>query len=244
MTQFKNEIPKKSFVEAHGGKVLTTTLLLIPFLIGLTMSFTQEEIYRETLLHPIKMGNIPFNPFNGGAIKAYLQNQPGYTLESFQTGFLYPTIQILSGILMIIGLYSIYRYLVGKDSNRGYVKKFFVTILILAVTVSTIQGLSNIGGSSFKGISNVGFLSMEPFTKLQVLSWDDLKKSKLDIEKPLFGYDKLKYTFNFKNGETRTLLVRISAVESIKSINIQTSPEMSLITKQKVEDITFVNANK
>ena len=152
MTQFKNEIPKKSFVEAHGGKVLTISLLLVPFLIGLTMSFTQEEIYRETLLHPVKMVNIPFNPFDGIALKEYLQSQPGFTLEPFQTGFLYPSIQLLSGILMIIGLYSIYRYLARKDSNRGYMKKFFATILILTVTVSIIQGLSNIGGSSFKGI--------------------------------------------------------------------------------------------
>lgn len=226
MVEMKSEIPKKTFIELVGGKVLTTAVLLVPFFIGLTVVSIQELIFREQLLRPIRTSNMIFNPFDEDAIKASIANQSGYDLIAVQTSFLSPLMQILGGILMVVGLYFIYRYITRKDAPGHYIKKTVVSFLGVVVTVYFVSWLAFFSGLSFNGITRDSFISMKPFGKLQVLPLNQLSECQLAIEKPFVGFDKLKYTFYFSNGEEKSMLVRIGASEAIKTINSKTRPEI------------------
>ena len=227
MDEIEAEIPKKTFAELIGGKVLSASLLIVPFFIGLTVVTVQEQIFREQLLRPIRRSNIVFNPFDEDAIQGAIANRPGYDLNAVQTSFLSPMMEILGGILMIIGFYFIFRYLTKKNSGGHYLKKTIVSFIGVMITIYIVSSVAFFSGMSFDGVAKEGFLTMKPFGKLQVLSWDRLSKCTLGVEKPIVGFDKLKYTFKFKNGEVKTLLVGMGAARAINIINERTPPEMS-----------------
>lgn len=237
MIQSNEKIPKESFFEKHGSKVVTTALLLLPFVIGLTISMTQEEIYREKLLKPVGQTYATFE----GAYKATIENRAGISLDIIQNGFLYHTIQGLCGLLMILGLYFVYKYVKNRKPFQSYLKTLVFSILIIAATIGVILAFSYVGGLSFKGTAIEGFVSMEPFSQLSVLPWEDLKSSQLEIYKRSFSRDKLKYTFVFRNGETRTLLVGFGAIDSIRNLNVRIMPTMSAETKKVVDDLLKIN---
>lgn len=200
-----------TFSEKYGSKIFSVFGVLFAILLGSTISLVMEETFRSS----------------------YLENF-GLSIRLIRlTPFPY-LIQFISGLIMFICLYLMFRYIKNKNAYEPFIKTFTSCLLILIIHIGLITGISYFGASGFTGIAEEGFLSISATRKISIVPWENVEKVNLSMTTSGLNREMFKYVFLLKDGNTKEILARPSDKESViasswvlsrANLRLETSPD-------------------